>query len=193
MGGRRSGGSNRGKNNVNQFRHVDIQLIQKQRCLKEPCSSFVYPWGADRVALCNFDGYNLNILCDLNNDGYIVKIGKTRTNCGYRSWFICPGCGRRVAKIYYRWSCFKCRTCQRLNYSSSQQSHNKMEQINRKIYKIQDRLKVQYDPLNTYDIPKPKRMHYKTYERLMDKLAELDRQSEGAFVSECERKLKIKP
>lgn len=192
MGGRRSGGHNRRKNNVHQFKHIDIQLIQKQKCLKEPCSSFIYPWG-DRVILCSFDGYSLNMLYDLNKDSYDVKIRSTRTNYGYRTWFICPGCGRRVTKVYYRWNCFKCHICQRLNYRSSQQTHDRLEQVYQRIYKIQDKLKAEHDPLNTYDIPKPKRMHYKTYERLLDKLAELDSQSEVAFISECERKLKIKP
>lgn len=165
--------------------------MQQEKCLKQPCS-FMYSWGTDRVILCNFDGHSLNMLYDLNKNNYTVKIGKTRTNYGYRSWFICPGCGRRVTKIYYRWDQFRCRTCQMLNYASSQLTHNRLEQVYKRIYKIQDRLGAEHDPLNTYDIPKPKQMHYKTYEKLMDKLAELDKQSKGAFVSECERKLKIR-
>lgn len=79
-----------------------------------------------------------------------------------------------------------------MNYTSSQQGHDKMEQINQKIYKIQDRLQAEHDVLINYSIPRPKRMHNKTYQKLLNKLEELDEQSEDAFLYEIERKLGIK-
>lgn len=140
------------------FKKINIRVMQQEKCLKQPCS-FMYLWGTDRIMLCNFDGFSLNILYAVNNGSYIVKIGETRTNYGYRSWFICPGCGRRTTALYYRWNYFKCRVCQGLNYFSSQQTHNRLEQIYQRIYKLQNQLGVEHDPLNTYDILKPKQMH----------------------------------
>ncbi|NJD04659.1 MAG: hypothetical protein FIA99_19140 [Ruminiclostridium sp.] len=185
-----SGGYNRRKGNINQYRHINIRFLQQKNCLKQPCS-FIYSWG-DREIVCSFDGYSLNINYAMNKGNYIIGIAKTRTNYGYREWFICPLCSRRTTALYYRWNYYGCRICQSLNYSSSQQSHNRMEQVNRKIYKIQDRLEAEHDPLIYYSIPKPKRMHYRTYEKLLDRLAELDEQSGNAFVSECEKRLGIK-
>ncbi len=186
-----SGGHNRIKGNINQYRHINIRIMQHKNCFKRPCN-FIYSWGADRNIYCCFDGYSLNIFNDINKGCYVVRIDKTRTNYGYRTWFICSGCGRRTTALYYRWNNYKCRVCQSLNYTSSQQGHDKMEQINQKIYKIQDRLQAEHDVLINYSIPRPKRMHNKTYQKLLNKLEELDEQSEDAFLYEIERKLGIK-
>jgi hypothetical protein len=35
-----------------------------------------------------------------------------------RSWFLCPGCGKRVAILYLRWKYFRCRHCLGLTYPS---------------------------------------------------------------------------
>ena len=44
---------------------------------------------------------------------------------GKRYWFICPHCGRRIAKLYStpNSSYFLCRTCQNLTYTSCRESH----------------------------------------------------------------------
>ena len=172
-----SGGHNRRKGNINQCRDINIRFIQRKKCLKQPCG-FIYSWGTDRNIYCCFDGHNINVFNDINEGCYVVKLDKTRTNYGYRAWFVCPGCNRRTTALYYRWNYYRCRICQSLNYTSSQQSHDRVEQINRKIYKIQDRLQAEHDVLINYSMSKPKRMHYSTYIKLLNKLAELDEQSE---------------
>jgi hypothetical protein len=48
-------------------------------------------------------------------------ISLDRTNGGpgwMRPWFLCPGCGERVAILYLRWKYFRCRHCLRLVYPS---------------------------------------------------------------------------
>jgi hypothetical protein len=44
---------------------------------------------------------------------------------GVRYWFVCPYCGRRIAKLYlpYNGYYFKCRTCYDLTYVSCRESH----------------------------------------------------------------------
>ena len=38
---------------------------------------------------------------------------------GFRSWFGCPACGERAARLFFRGTRFACRKCSRLVYSSS--------------------------------------------------------------------------
>jgi hypothetical protein len=55
-----------------------------------------------------------------------IRLDKTRTNFdGWRWWFCCPECGRRVANLYLPagWIGFACRVCHGLTYRSSQQAH----------------------------------------------------------------------
>lgn len=55
---------------------------------------------------------------------YIVRLDKTACNYGgFRYWFICPRCFRRVA-ILYGGRYFYCRLCHDLTYRSCQQ-HDK--------------------------------------------------------------------
>jgi len=65
------------------------------------------------------------------NDGskqdYNYRIGLVTTPCnlgGVRYWFICPGCGWRVAKLYLRGDSrmFLCRVCNKLSYQSRNES-----------------------------------------------------------------------
>jgi hypothetical protein len=47
-----------------------------------------------------------------------ISIDQTNGGSGWkRPWFLCPGCGQRVA-ILYLWKYFRCRHCLRLAYRS---------------------------------------------------------------------------
>ncbi len=55
-----------------------------------------------------------------------IRLDKTRTNFnGWRWWFCCPECDRRVAYLYLPagWIGFACRVCHGLTYRSSQEAH----------------------------------------------------------------------
>jgi hypothetical protein len=55
-----------------------------------------------------------------------IRLDKTRTNFdGWRWWFCCPQCDRRVGNLYLPagWLGFACRTCHGLTYRSSQLAH----------------------------------------------------------------------
>lgn len=54
------------------------------------------------------------------------RLPTVQTAChfgGSRSWFECPACGKRAARLFFRGNRFACRKCSRLVYSSSYASH----------------------------------------------------------------------
>ncbi|MCA1789428.1 MAG: hypothetical protein LC667_06100 [Thioalkalivibrio sp.] len=97
----------------------------------------------------------------------------TWTSCHYggrRPWFLCPGCGRRCAILYGRRR-FACRTCQRLAYSSQNESTTDRQM--RKAQAIRERLGGSPD-LGLPFLPKPPRMHWRTYWRLRAEAGEAE-------------------
>lgn len=87
-----------------------------------------------------------------------VPILKTGCNYGgWRYWFGCPSCGKRVAVLYLRNRGFACRKCNRIAYAS--QSEDALGRTWRKQSKIEWRLGEHWQ--------RPKGMHQSTHERLL--------------------------
>jgi hypothetical protein len=89
-----------------------------------------------------------------------------RTPCnygGFRTWFLCPHCTRRVALIYGAGKCLLCRHCYDLTYANEQE--NRADRLMRKARKIRERLGLG-DDLTEPILFKPKNMHQKTFDRL---------------------------
>lgn len=89
------------------------------------------------------------------------------TSChlgGNRQWFLCParGCGRRVAKLYGG-SIFACRHCHQLTYPSQREAYH--DRAFRRANNIRRKLDWQPGIANGHG-PKPKGMHWTTFERL---------------------------
>jgi hypothetical protein len=84
---------------------------------------------------------------------------------GERAWFICPGagCRRRVAVLYGPGRYFLCRHCYDLAYQS--QRDNAMYRALHKAQSIRERLGGSANMREPFP-DKPKRMHWRTYERL---------------------------
>lgn len=102
----------------------------------------------------------------------LERIPMTWTLChfgGQRPWFHCPRteggrrCGRRVAVLYAAGFSFLCRNCCRLAYQSQQQ--DRLSRLESKIQRIRRRLGGSTDLKEPFP-SKPKRMHWRTYERL---------------------------
>lgn len=98
---------------------------------------------------------------------YEVIAPLTYTPCNYgnsRVWFKCPRCSKRVAILYVNIQ-IACRTCQRLNYLSQQQTKG-MWQDRDRMNKIREKLNwpLYQDVLFR---TKPKNMQYKTFYRLV--------------------------
>lgn len=89
-----------------------------------------------------------------------------RTPCnygGYRTWFLCPKCCKRVAILYGAGKYFLCRRCHNLTYSSQQQ--NPLFRCLEQAQKIRERLGG--SPCTEDPFPdKPKGMHWKRYSEL---------------------------
>ena len=82
---------------------------------------------------------------------------------GYRTWFLCPRCWRRVAVLYGAGKYFLCRHCYGLSYSSQQES--KEDRLMRKARTIRKRIGASHDLFEPVMF-KPKHMHQKTFDRL---------------------------
>ena len=83
---------------------------------------------------------------------------------GYRTWFCCTRCGRRVAKLFFGGSAFfACRRCYGLAYESQLESlpHRGIG----KARKIRVKMGGDANILDDFP-PKPKGMHWRTYARL---------------------------
>lgn len=85
---------------------------------------------------------------------------------GQRPWFLCPRCGRRVS-VLYGGSIYACRHCHNLAYASQREAA--YSRLQNRALKIRDRLgwKSGY-------CSKPKGMHWKTFEKLMQEHERFD-------------------
>lgn len=101
---------------------------------------------------------------------------------GHRPWWLCPaaGCGRRVA-VLYGGRVFACRHCHGLAYTTQRESA--VDRQLTRADKIRRRLGGEPGAANPFP-PKPKGMHWRTYERLREQAAQADL----AFFQECARR-----
>lgn len=107
-------------------------------------------------------------------------IGIDRTACalgGSRPWFKCPRCSGRVGFLYFRGSQFACRKCQGLAYAS--QSEDLCGRGWRKQQRLEDRLGDQ--------LSRPKGMHRRTHERILDAIWACESTRDDALIAWCEK------
>jgi hypothetical protein len=92
----------------------------------------------------------------------------THTPCNYggtRAWFTCPRCRRRAAVLHLRGGAgFMCSKCGRVKHAS--QSEDSLQRAWRAQRKIEERLGERQS--------RPKGMHQRTYDGLMDKIQECE-------------------
>lgn len=188
MGGSGSGFNGCRKLTTAEVLKLDIQYMNIKRAVNYSGSVEWKRGGSIGIKKPNEHELILSYTNTLNGatKNYNYSVGLEYTPCQYggeRVWFVCPHCMKRTRILYQRGGLFKCRSCQRLNYSIQQEDKRDytMESFDRKIFKIQDRLKTERDINNTYGIPKPKGMHYKTYYNLMEQLQRLYIQRDNVF------------
>lgn len=162
---------------------IDIRYLRKNGLL-EPGSSGDLSWtrGGEETGRINYqvlDGGLLLTYRVRSHDGdwepVEESVALTWTPCnfgGQRPWFICPivGCGRRVAVLYGAGRYFGCRHCYDLTYQSRLEGI--YERALRKKQRIMERLCG--DPYKDFCLDKPKHMHWKTYNRLIEKVWQYD-------------------
>jgi hypothetical protein len=114
---------------------------------------------------------SLELRYAVGGEAVAYRVPLTWTPCrfgGRRPWFVCPGegCGRRAA-VLYGGRYFLCRRCHDLAYESTREGAG--DRARRKAQKICQRLGGSADPLAPFPA-KPKGMHWRTYERLMEEV-----------------------
>ncbi len=92
-----------------------------------------------------------------------------RTPCNYggtRAWFACPGCELRCAALYLPPGAtrFRCRTCHKLAHGTQQMDAHDRHMHRIRVIERQLGAEGQYSPFRVP--PKPKGMHWRTYQRL---------------------------
>lgn len=85
---------------------------------------------------------------------------------GHRVWFRCSGCQSRRAVLFHAGSLFRCRVCHDLAYSSTRETYT--DRSIRRCAALQKRLGGGGNGAPVWEIPpKPPRMHWRTYRRLV--------------------------
>jgi hypothetical protein len=111
----------------------------------------------------------------LDGDPRQQRVLVLRTPCNYggtRPWFACPHCRARVAVLFMRRGGFYCRNCADVAYCS--QSEDAIGRAWRMQRKAEARL--------GQDLERPKGMHGKTYERLLEAIFRSERVREAELV-----------
>jgi len=177
MGGYGSGNRWDSKTTTESQYRIDIRWLKKQgllrpgtmdllswSCRDKKTGTIGYIMEADRMVLVYRYGLN-------GGEWEPVEqaISFDRTPCnygGYRTWFLCPRCRRRVAVLYGAGKYFLCRHCYDLTHASQQE--NRADRLMRKARKIRRRLGASNNLIEPI-LFKPKNMHQKTFDRLRKK------------------------
>ena len=173
MGGLGSGRWQQGRSTTCDYRRLDVRRLQRDGFLK-PGRTYGCQWesGNKIIATINvhteIDKITLSYKQRSNSKewkdvSYPVWLDWTWCNYGdWRAWFLCPGCGRRVA-ILYGGATFACRHCYKLTYPC--QRETTLDRVARRANRIRGQLGWEEGVLSTMG-DKPKGMHWNTFERL---------------------------
>jgi hypothetical protein len=110
---------------------IDVRILMRSGCLK-PGLRYSGEWqnGCNIVIETKLDAIELFYDIEQPYETVHIKTPLTWTLCnfgGRRPWFICPGCGRRVARLYLESRYFLCRYCNNLAYSSQREDRQMRE------------------------------------------------------------------
>lgn len=175
------------------YRTIDVRRWQRDGLLT-PGHAFGWQWSCNGEKVASIDVRTEPgrvILSyrhrsgggEWKDENYPVWLDWTPCNLGGRRvWFRCPasGCSRRVA-ILYGGKIFACRRCYRLAYPSQRETSD--DRAARRADRIRDKLGWEPGILNG-DGPKPKGMHWRTFDRLW---AEHDAYVEASLLGMAQR------
>ncbi len=185
MGGFGSGGHNaKGRGTVEGCRYLDANELNRRGALT-PGTVCKVTWssGAHIGVRASDDRLVLSYRYRLN-DGAWQDVDQpvpiTWSPCRYggrRPYFTCPGvvngvpCGKRAVKLYGAGRYFLCRSCYGLSYGS--QRDRAIDRALRKANKV--RMRLGGEPGVASSFPdKPKGMHWRTYGRLVQEVADAE-------------------
>lgn len=175
------------------YRAIDVRRWKRDGLLT-PGSTFNWQWTRDGEKVGSIQvrvesrSVNLIYRSRAGRDEWVdqdYSVWLDWTPCklgGERPWFRCParGCGQRVA-ILFGGRIFACRKCYKLAYLSQRETWD--DRAARRADRIRDKLGWRRGILNGPG-PKPKGMHWRTFERLT---AEHDRYVQASLTGIAER------
>ena len=187
MGGQGSGRRYRHgqKEHLEQQLRIDIRYLKKNRMLEPGTYTLGWSCGDEETAAragLIVGSRKMVVACSWidgetgESEKMKLAIDLLELPCRYggsRKWLICPRCGHRMAVLVLTPPSVGCRHCMNLSYAS--QSENVSYRGLRKMNKIADRL--QRGEYFGEMLLKPKGMHWKTYNRLIEQHDEADTQS----------------
>jgi hypothetical protein len=199
MGGYGSGRpSQRGK--TSQYRTISVSAMAKAGALK-PGTSAQWQWSEDGKAIASIStrAEAGRLILDYRyreNGGEWQPVSETvpitEVSCAYggsRAYFLCQGivngrhCGRRVGKLYSS-RYFVCRYCLRLSYpvQSEEAHYRQLRRANKR------RATLGGEPGTCSHLSKPKGMHRRTYDRIVDEIYSAENGADNAFLGWAARR-----
>jgi hypothetical protein len=172
-------------------KRIDIRYMRNAGFLKPGYRGKLFWWRGgkptgDICFTCHADYLKLNYKirnCGDKEWQFIEQVIRfTSTPCnygGYRLWFLCPGCQRRVEILCSDGPLFKCRHCYNLPHASKNECY--IERLINRRAKLGERIFEHFD--NGDGWGKKKGMHWKTYDRLFSQYAHLDTEWEQVIRS----------
>lgn len=160
-------------------RQLDVRRWYRDGLLRPGIStSWVWTDGetGERLASIGFSvaDHHINLSYSINGVPITQHVPIERTRCNYggvRPWFLCPRCSCRIAVLFLRANGFACRHCQRIAYAS--QSDDLCGRTWRRQAKLEARLGPHWR--------RPKGMHCRTRERLLEGIFECEEIREDAL------------
>jgi hypothetical protein len=181
MGGFGSGRPGYGYPKAEHMKRLDIAHLERRGYLQG--GPYRYSWSCgdepagDIVMLALASGLKLMYRARTADDEWqdvdelVPFIWTPMTFGGQRRWFTCLSCSRKC-RVLFGGRRFRCRRCRQVRYTS--QSETGADRATRAMFKIVKRL----DPKESCnDLPaKPKGMHWRTYNRLVERYDRYDNQ-----------------
>jgi hypothetical protein len=168
---------------------IDVRFLARRGLLDAGrLSTLSWSRGNHRTGSIGIRSDGTRVDLDYSTSGSSVSqtINLTWTPChfgGWRPWFRCPACRRRVAIVYVGWR-FACRHCHGLYYSS--QRHRGRWSAMHKLQRLRDRLGGSANLMEPFPA-KPRHMHWATYDRLRGEAMKLEKASVGALQAAMRR------
>lgn len=158
--------------------HLDIKQVKDL----ETGSIYKVSWN-NSVMLLEIKGDKVVLHYKYNNKNKkaVISFDSSVVGYGTRTWFNCPICRERFARVYIVDGVFGCRLCHNLTYITSRKSGNELRYLNHQVRQVQLKLGGEDAHITDRYISKPKNMHWRTYERLQKQLMQLQDKREAEW------------
>lgn len=168
---------------------LDIRILKRQNQLEHGCHAIIWTRSGEDAGSIQIVVARPRVLLryrarqgtESEWTHYEQELTICSTAChfgGFRQWWQCPRCGRRVAILYCLVGTFACRHCNNLAHRSQ------LESAVWRAYRRSDRSRGR---LGDNSHKKPKGMHWQTFWRLRDRAMEDKMRADLMFEEGMER------